>query len=84
MTSARQFAPRLMPAPAAAEYLGISESKLRTLGLPRKQLDGKRLYERSDLDDYADRLPYEGDLTPSTDSNTCTGKFGRARLAAQQ
>lgn len=52
--------PRLMPAPVAAAYIGVSESKLRTLPIRRKVLDGKRLYERADLDDFVDRLDYEG------------------------
>lgn len=64
--------PRLMPAPLAASYLGISESKLRTLPIPRKALDGKRVYEKADLDDYADRLPYEGE----SEGNSCDERWG--------
>lgn len=55
------FAPRLMPAPAAAHYLGVSESTLRTLDIPRRALGAKRLYDRRDLDRYADSLPIEGE-----------------------
>lgn len=66
------FLPRLMAAPQAAAYLGISESKLRTLTIARKELDGKKLYERADLDDYADRLRYEGEAG----GNTCDNLFG--------
>lgn len=55
------FTPRLMPAPKAAHYLGVSESKLRTLPIPRKELDGKRVYDVSELDAFADGLPIEGD-----------------------
>jgi hypothetical protein len=55
------FTPRLLPAPQAAHYLGVSESKLRELKLPRKVLDGKRLYDRIDLDAYADGLAIEGE-----------------------
>lgn len=54
------FLPRLLPAPEAAQYLGVSETMLRTLGLPRKEMKSKRLYDRFDLDDYASTLPYEG------------------------
>ena len=54
------FAPRLMAEPDAARYLGMSATTLRTLGLPRKELRSKRLYDRFDLDDYANTLPYEG------------------------
>lgn len=59
MPAAREFAPLLMPAPAAAHYLGLSESTLRNLGLPRKMMGAKRLYDRRDLDQWADSLPYE-------------------------
>lgn len=52
------FTPRLMKAKAAAHYLGLSESKLRGLDLPCKEDGGNVLYDRLDLDDYADRLPY--------------------------
>jgi hypothetical protein len=54
------FAPRLMPAPEAAHYLGVSQSTLRNLSLPRRMLGGKRLYDRFDLDAYASELPIEG------------------------
>ena len=54
------FAPRLMAEPDAARYLGMSATTLRTLGLPRKEMRSKRLYDRFDLDDYANTLPYEG------------------------
>jgi hypothetical protein len=38
----------------------MSESKLRTLPLPCKR-DGRNvLYDRADLDAYADHLPYDG------------------------
>ena len=53
------FTPRLLPSPAAAAYLGVSESMLRNLGIPRKEQGAKRLYNRSDLDAHADALPYE-------------------------
>ncbi len=59
MAAAREFAPRLMPAVQAAHYIGVSESTLRGLAIPRKELGGKRVYDRADLDDYADGLPYE-------------------------
>ena len=55
------FTPRLLPAPQAAHYLGVSETKLRDLNLPRKVLDGKRLYDRIELDAYADSLATEGE-----------------------
>ncbi len=52
---------RLLPTPHAAAYLGVSETKLRSLPIPRKMLDGKRLYDRLALDEYASSLPTEGD-----------------------
>lgn len=55
------FTPLLMPAPQAAHYIGVSESTLRQLPIPRKMAGGKRLYDRRDLDAWADGLPYEAD-----------------------
>lgn len=54
------FSPRLLAEPDAARYLGMSATTLRALGLPRKEMRSKRLYDRFDLDDYANTLPYEG------------------------
>jgi hypothetical protein len=48
-----------MPSPVAAHYLGVLESTLRTLSLPRRQLGAKRVYDKADLDAYADTLPYD-------------------------
>jgi hypothetical protein len=53
-----QFPPRLMKAKAAAHYLGYSESKLRALALPCKEDGGNVMYDKADLDAYADALPY--------------------------
>lgn len=69
------WVPRLLPAPAAALYLGISESTLRGLGLPRRMLGAKRLYDVATLDAYASDLPIEGE----EEANSCDGKFGMAR-----
>lgn len=55
----QDFPPRLMPAPVAARYIGVSESTLRDLQLPRRKLGAKRLYDKADLDAYADHLPYD-------------------------
>lgn len=49
-----------MQAKAAAHYLGVSPSKLRGLDLPCKVDGGNKLYDRADLDAYADALPYDG------------------------
>lgn len=72
---ALEFVPRLLPAPEAARYLGVSESTLRTLEIPRRMLGAKRLYDRIALDAYASGLPVEGEA----ESNTCDGKFGVQR-----
>jgi len=53
------FPPRLMQVKAAAYYLGVSPSKLRTPGLPCKRDGGNVLYDRVDLDAYADALTYD-------------------------
>lgn len=70
------YTPRLLPTPQAAAYLGVSETTLRGLDIPRKILGGKRLYDRLALDEYADSLTVEGDGA-SVEVNTCRGKFGR-------
>ncbi len=68
-----EFVPRLLPAPRAALYLGVSETTLRGLGIPRRVLGAKRLYDRHDLDAYADALALEGS---GEEANTCDGAFG--------
>ncbi len=60
MAKTLEFVPRLLPSPQAAHYLGISESMLRELDLPRKKLGSKRLYDRLALDAYADGLSDDG------------------------
>ena len=54
-------APALLSERDAAAYLGISPSKLRTLKLPRRVLDRRRLYDRADLDSYVASLPYDNE-----------------------
>ena len=70
------FAPRLMPAPQAAHYLGISVGMLRSLQLPRKILGSKRLYDRYDLDRFASELPTEGGTTEEDERALCDAMFG--------
>lgn len=62
------FTPRLLTTPVAAAYLGVSETTLRGLGLPRKVLGGKRLYDRFTLDEYASGLPDEGETAEGPNS----------------
>lgn len=66
------FPALLLPAPQAAAYIGVSVSMLRTLPIPRRVLGAKRLYDRRDLDAYADELPYEGE----SEGNTCDQVWG--------
>jgi hypothetical protein len=73
MPHSLDFAPILMPAPQAAHYIGVSESKLRDLPIPRRVLGAKRLYLRTDLDAYAFGLPTE---TADSGGNTCDEVFG--------
>ncbi|MFQ6550467.1 DNA-binding protein [Aestuariibius sp. 2305UL40-4] len=71
------FPPRLMKAPAAAHYLGISTSKLLTLHLPTKQSGGNVLYDIVDLDAYADSLPTAGGEDPEwRDEKDADAAFG--------
>jgi excisionase family DNA binding protein len=72
MTATREFVPRLMPAPQAAHYLGVSVTKLRELPIPRVMLGGKRLFTREALDAFADSLPVEGE------GNLCDAIFGHS------
>lgn len=72
MPVALTFPPRLLPAPAAAHYLGVSESTLRTFKIPRRELGAKRLYDRIDLDAFADSLATEG----QAEENSCDQIFG--------
>ena len=64
------YPPRLMQAREAARYLGLSESKFRSLGLDRKLSGGNRLYDIRDLDAHADRLDYEGNSSCDSDSDS--------------
>lgn len=56
----------------AAGYLGISVSKLRMMKFPRRVLGSRRLYDRQDLDDFVNELPYEGSDTSDADSDVNT------------
>ena len=67
-----EFPPRLMPGPQAAHFLGVSESKLKSLTIPRRVLDGKRVYHINDLIAFADALGIEGEA----EGNPCDDIFG--------
>ena len=64
----RDFPPRLLPSSLAAHYLGVSESLLQTLPIPRRKLKRKRVFDRHDLDRYADSLPYEAQEASGCDA----------------
>ncbi|PHR61317.1 MAG: DNA-binding protein [Robiginitomaculum sp.] len=76
MSHALNYPPLLMPAPDAAHYLGISPTTLRGLNIPRKMLGAKRLFDKRDLDAFANDLPYEGDKQEKV--NSCDAAFGMA------
>lgn len=48
--------PRLMSEPMAADYLSIGTTTLREHGPAPKRYGKRRLYDRQDLDRWADRL----------------------------
>jgi hypothetical protein len=48
--------PRLMPLPLAAAYLGIGQTTLRKSGLEPKRIGARIVYDRTDLDRWADSL----------------------------
>lgn len=61
--------PMLMGDRDAAGYLGISVSKLRMMKLPKRVLGSRKLYDRQDLDDFINELPYEGSDTSKANSD---------------
>ena len=73
------FPPRLMQAKAAAHYLGVSPSKLRALELPCKRDGGNVLYDRDDLDAWADTLPYEDRNNGGEGCEEADAAFGKPR-----
>lgn len=72
------YQPRLMPAPDAARYIGVSETTLRGLGLPRRVLGKKRLYDRYDLEAYVNDMRYDAEEadTASGEREECDRLFG--------
>ena len=67
------FTPALMGEGAAAFYLGVSASTLRTLKIPRKALGKRRLYDRRDLDAFSEGLPYEDENKAVVSCDTAFG-----------
>jgi hypothetical protein len=48
--------PRLMSVQLAANYVGLGETAFEALELPAKRIGRRKLYDRHDLDRWADRL----------------------------
>lgn len=59
----------------AALYLGIGVTTMRGLGIPRRMLGARRLYDIRDLDEFRDTLPYEDQSNGR--ANTCDEILGR-------
>lgn len=59
----------------AALWLGISKSTLRSLGIRRRVLGARRLYDLRDLAAFRDSLPYEDEGT-TEDEARCDAAFG--------
>ena len=50
------YPPRLMKSAEAAQYLGMSETRLREVGPSPRRVGRWVVYDRQDLDRWADRL----------------------------
>jgi hypothetical protein len=72
------YPPGLLAEPSAARWLGISVSTLRTLGIRRRVIGRRKLYDLRDLAAFRDNLPYE-DQGRETDEEACDRLFGLAR-----
>ena len=72
------YQPRLMPAPEAARYIGVSETTLRGLGLPRRVLGKRRLYDRYDLEAFVNAMSYDAEDASAADGDRdeCDRLFG--------
>lgn len=68
--------PRLLSAPEAAKYIGVSETTLRGLPIPRKVLGKRRLFDRYSLDAWVNELPDDGQDHDSGDRDECDRLFG--------
>jgi len=70
--------PRLMRANQAAGYLGMSPRKFHAISpVLRKRHEGMVLYDRHDLDAFADAIPYEMPVEESRHDNSAIAQaFG--------
>lgn len=78
-----RVSPRLLGARDAAFYIGVSESMLRAMAkdgeAPTPKRIGRRLvWDRADLDAYAEDLPYDGKGDQSKEVQECDAAFGCA------
>jgi hypothetical protein len=48
--------PRLLSVDLAASYVGLGVTAFEGLGLPARRVGRRKLYDRNDLDRWADRL----------------------------
>lgn len=64
--------PRMFKARRAAEYLGVSETTFRGLGIRSLRVGGNVLYDRLDLDAWIDAQWADQD----EGANTCDAAFG--------
>jgi hypothetical protein len=74
--------PRLMGAELAAAYVGISENTLREHGPQAKSIGRRRLWDRTDLDRWADALggqPLEGSRRTTRHAHEVERQFLEAR-----
>lgn len=81
--SRSRVSPRLLGARDAAFYLGVSESTMRSMSkdgaAPAPKRIGRRLvWDREDLDAFAEELPYEGEGNQSKEVQECDKAFGCA------
>lgn len=58
----------------AAAWLGIGTSTLRSLGIQRRKLGSRKLYDIRDLEAYRDALPYEDD-EPISEVEECDAVY---------
>ena len=80
-SSNSRVSPRLLGARDAAFYLGVSESMLRSMSkdgaAPVPKRIGRRLvWDREDLDAFAEELPYEGEGKQRKEVQECDKAFG--------
>lgn len=72
------YAPILMGVADAALYIGVSQTTLRSLPIPKKRLGARVLYHRFDLEAYAAEMNYDGEQieTLEGDREECDKLFG--------